>query len=377
MKRELAIALITTLTGLTLGYFLKAYQDRPEPSLIMESIEFTRIERQRLPDIKIDDQLAALSRSSTWMDNLDSTISFSDLQELTENDLNDTVRELELMSLLLPKLRDLIEQTIDKEDFGSVFKQFLANESTPSTVTYLVMNIAGALRRREFVPVGLAKAYPKEYSKLLPAGERDARSGLLRFGDKDDEEDDENISARLALALIMEPDPEDLGAAVSLLQQKVPTQLVINQRILRQLEQKLASARALRYDEFVKVSALVVNSGNETVSVDQYATLSLPQIGQRFFMVADAKAGLTAIPPGEVRNFFFRSEQPLTVDEAKKLKSLYDTRIIGCQLTMRVVTQQTFTPGWLYSEVTEFSGDQTRIKELFFAHVPQRQKKVE
>lgn len=359
LKKELTVGVIVASIGLTLGYFAKEYQDRPVPSITIERVAFSEIEREKVPPVQIDPELQKLSRKSQWLDTLESQVEFSDLRNIVENDLKETVIELEKLLLFLPKLRDFTERNSNNELTKEEYMRFYSDtQIEPMTLTYATMNIAGAIRRGEIHPTQLLEKIPELAVSPSILGRRG--EWKLKEIAEEKENDREEI---LALALVMEWFPRDMPEVVRVLQAQVLDQLPINREILKQLTVLYRGQSVLRVEEFVKVSALIVNSGDKTVSVDQYATLDIPEINRKFFMVSDQLKGRLAIQPGGFREISFRSEQPLG-EESTELKTLYGTEIFKCQLTMRILTQQDFTPVWLRSNLTEF-GSKDKIKEMF------------
>ncbi|WP_319581844.1 hypothetical protein [uncultured Pseudodesulfovibrio sp.] len=357
MKKEILIGVVTTICGLVIGYFFNEYRERPEPSLIIENVEFTKIEKKKAPEIVIEEDLMKLSEQSQWMASLDSTISLEELDELIKTDLSETVRELQNMVIVLPRIETYVVQKGNAQVSNNQYRQFLAQAASIDTITYMTMNLAGAMRRGEFNPVGLASQAQGPGAVL--AGMDDSEDG-----------DDFDRYDIMATRLFLEWHPDDLAAAVNVLQSQVPAQLVLNQSILSKLEEKCEQARKFRYQDFVNVSALVVNSGDKTVTIDQYAALHLPKLQRKFFLISDKGKGQIAVPPGEVRHLQLRSDMPLEESDAGELKMLYNTKIINCQLTARLVTQQEFTPRWVHSKLSEFSGDKTRLKKEYLEASP-------
>lgn len=365
MRKEILGGLILTIVGIALGYVVSEYQNRPEPALVLESIDFKEIEKENIPGVSIGSDLREMAQDSKWVSLDEENIEFDKLRELVTSDLNETIQELSNLGLLVPSLLEYVEEQKNKEDAESSPAAFCLANFGELTLDYLENTIAGIVRRGEVKLQNFADYQAISVEYLL--------SQAYSSADNLEQVYDESMKKSLviALKLLREWHPEDLVSVLKLVEKELAPQLSINKKIFDALQGKFEEAKKFRYQNFVNLTAAIINSGDQAITFDQYAVLFLREPKMKFFMVSDKHKGKVTVLPGSSVSFSLRSEEHLDTEELEKLQTFYSSEFMTCQLAMRLAVKKKFIPEWVHSNVAEFSGDKSKIRELYLSHASQ------
>lgn len=362
------IGCVTALFGLIVGYVLKDWQDRAKPSIVVADVSFSTLSEEKIPPVEIPIDLQEWSRQSQWTGDLSPTLSYAELHELVTADLNETVDQLEFLSLYLPKLSQFVEEHKDKPDALKDYRDFNNREANPTGLTYFTLNMRGAIRRGELELRQLSEKYgpPTRASLLDRAKEADWKLSVL------EDEADQDKAALMAVSLIVEWYPDDLAEALGVVKEQVAPQVVVNRKLLEGLQKLYRVRHKLSTSDFVQVEALLGNSGRGDVTLDRYAALYISGIDKTYFMVTQGDTVRTVLAPGTTERLSFRSQTALTPEDEAKLRILYDTEILECTLTTRVLTRSMFVPEWIASRPVKFASANEEIQALFLSKARKR-----
>jgi hypothetical protein len=129
MTKEITAGIILAFCGAAIGYVVKTVEERPQPTLLIESVALKTVPKEKVPDVDVTKELQALSKESSWVSNLSDRISFKDLEALVK-DHKETVEQLEKLSTFVPKLVQFVTSHAHEAEYKAEYRKFVARIQT-------------------------------------------------------------------------------------------------------------------------------------------------------------------------------------------------------------------------------------------------------
>ena len=185
--------------------------------------------------------------------------------------------------------------------------------------------------------------------------------------------DSEDISWLMALELLQPPTgwyPDDLTAAIDAVTKELPTQLVSHMQLRDKLNDLARKLDSNSTSTFLKVHAMLVNNGKTSITFDNVGVLGISGVMKAFFLIPSdsEQTGKVTIPTNSCREFVLITEASLASDESIQLLELYNTAILTCCLTMRVIRANRWlfkSIRWIYSPFIGFSQTNEITRALY------------
>jgi hypothetical protein len=362
MFEQIAQGGLLATIGAGIGYAFKAFEERPQPGLIIENIELSTESSNKITEINIPEEARKLEAKSSWIKTLPKKMPYSEF-EIILQEFSDKVAGLEELSQGLPIIDEFIKEHAQEERYAEEWRRFLAtNEVSGTALNILFSNIAGCVKRNEIKLQQIRQKNPEVFEE---------ESYLESWKKRDNQGNENNSMERpelIARALSKDWYPSDLLEALGVVTSQLSQQLLINQQLRNILTELRSQSIEFASSNLIFVDALLVNNGRTPIAYDNNAVIAISGMRKAFFLIADANHQKISVPPRETKGITLRSE-PIDADQFKSLEELQKSQALKWNLTMRIIRSTKGSRRWITSPETEFSLDLSDLRREFLSRV--------
>jgi hypothetical protein len=327
MNSDVLPSLLTAITGGFVGYFIKAYEERPQPALLVDNVSFANDNPQQTVIDLPQDILDLDAISYLVPETIETSASYQYVKERASA-AERACQKLEKVINEAPSFVEAINSMRHMDSPEELYRNHLdrVRGQDSDFFTALVVYFAYILRKHHIRLTEMPEIYPEHFSK----------HGYLKdvsfVQNKKITGDSEDISILMALELLQPPTgwfPDDLTAAVDAATKELPSQLVSHIQLRDKLNDLVRKLDNDSTSTFLKVHAMLVNNGRTSITFDNVGVLGISGVMRAFFLVPSdsEQTGKISIPSNSCRELVLITESSLASDESRQLLELYNTAI--------------------------------------------------
>jgi hypothetical protein len=360
MLEKITQAALLSAVGGSIGYAIKAYEERPQPGLIIENIELSRETGNKLGDVAIPNDVKELETKCNWIQSLPSKMEYAKFESMLRS-FSDCVEGLEELCQGLSTMHNFVKDHLGENNYDTEWRTFLRTSAISDRALNLFFsNVEGCVKRNELKLEQIKNQFPDALSE-------ETANDILRPQEKSETvSGKEDKAQRIAKAMYKYWFPFDFREAVEVISLQLPGQLTISQQLLEKLINIDSELKYLAASNLAFVDALLVNNGRTTIAFDNNAVIAISGIRKAFFLKVEDNHQKISVPARGTVGITLRSN-PIDEEQFRALEELQKYKL-KCSLKMRIIRSTRRSQRWVLSPDTEFSQNLDDVEKEFLLH---------